>query len=278
MPRPDAREVFAAVVAVPDERIDLLQGALAIALDEEPHLDLEAERIRFDALARRGLEGLPPLAPDHVRLARLDALLFEALGIDGRGCDFGAPESSFVHHVVTRRTGLPIALAVVWVEVGRRMGLRCEGVNFPGHFLAKVALQSGDRVVDPFHRGRVVSDTELERRLSPRGGPRRPIDRSLLGAAPARQILARMLRNLKNLYLRRGDLPRAFSAVDRLLLATPDVPDDVRDRGLLCARLGGVAAARRDLERYLALRPDAPDAARVRATLAELGVARTLLN
>jgi regulator of sirC expression with transglutaminase-like and TPR domain len=278
MARLDPRDSFAHYLATPDASLDLLRGALVLALDEEPELDVEAQLGAFEGLARRALASLPPLAPEAARLARLNTLVFDELGLDGRGCDFELPESSFVHRVLQRRTGLPIALGVVWVGLGRRIGLRCAGVNFPGHFLAKVTVDGADRILDPSQRGRVLGPAELESRAAPPGAAPRPVPPELLAAAPAREILARMLRNLKLLYLRRRDLPRAFSAVDRLLLAQPDSAEDLRDRGILCGALGGHAAARRDLERYLALRPDAPDASELRGRLRELGDGAPLLN
>lgn len=162
------------------------------------------------------------------------------LGPDGAGGgDFDDPARSLLHDVPARRTGLPIALSTLWGSVGRRVGLACDGVGFPGHFLARATVDGREVFVDPFGRGQLLGVEELRARLvrAARGGPVAP---SFLAPAPARQVLARMLRNLKNLYVRRRDLPRAFAAVDRLLLATPDALEERRDRGR-AMQLGGPA-------------------------------------
>lgn len=271
-----ARLLFESLLRVPDARTDLLRVALAIAAEEDPSLDVEQAAAEVEARVAAVHAKLPPLAPETRRVAALNALVFKDLGLDGAGCDFTAPESSMLPKVLERRTGLPILLALVWVEAGRRLGLETSGVSFPGHFLAKVRLAEGDLVVDPHQQGRVLTDPELHERARKAGVPR--WDDHLLDAASPRHVAARLLRNLKNLYAKHRDFPRAFSAVDRLLVATPDSWEDVRDRGLYCEALGGLPAARKDLQRYLDARPDAHDAAAIREKLGALERGRVFLN
>ncbi len=268
-----ARAKFEALIA--ESEVDLLRAALCIAAEDDAACDLESCVAEVDALARRAL--LPPLATDTARLVRLNELLFNELGFDGAHCDFRDPASSFLPSVLERRTGLPIALSVLWMSVGQRVGLVCSGLNFPGHFLAKATIAGRDVFVDPFARGALLTETDLHERLLKNGVSGR-LDARLLEAAPARQILARMLRNLKNLHVRRGDVPQAYAAVDRMLLLTPDSADDLRDRGLLALQLSGHAAARQDLTRYLTLRPNAPDAAFVTQQLERVREKPTLMN
>jgi regulator of sirC expression with transglutaminase-like and TPR domain len=269
-----ARALFDALVQGPGEP-ELLRAALAIAAEEHPGLDVDAEAARI--LAAADGARLPAGASDEARLARLDERFYGQLGFDGERCDFSDPESSFLDSAFARRTGLPIAVATLWVELGRAAGLACEGVGFPGHFIARVRVAGEWRYVDPFLRGRRLDDEALAARVerAARGG--KPDPRWLEPSGP-RDVLARMLRNLKGLYVRGNDLPRAFSAADRLLAVTPDALDDRRDRGLIAMQLGGAALARQDLEAYLAVRAQAPDAGFVRAALLKLGRARTLAN
>lgn len=272
-----ARALFERLLSVPDDELHLVRVALAIAAEEYPALDPEKPLRELDAAADRVLRTVPVETDPFARIRRLDALAFKELALDGRGTDFDDPESSFLHAVLERGRGLPIALSVLYVHLGRRFGLDLAGVGYPGHFLVLLRAPDGDVFVDPFNRGARSTEAELAARFTQASGGR-ALEPGMLDPAPPRQIVARMLRNLKALYMRRRDLPRAFSAVDRLLVATPDVADDVRDRGLLCEQLGGVAAARSDLERYLELAPDASDGAAIRARLRTLRPSVGVLN
>ena len=274
----EARALFERLLSAPDDQLDPVQVGFAIAAEEYPALDPARPLAALERLARRVGRTLGPGATASERLVRLDTLFFRELGFDGAGCDFNDPESSFLHSVLERRRGLPIALSVLYVHLGRRLGLSCHGVAFPGHFLARVENEEGVLLVDPFHRGRLLEEAELDRRLREATAGRQRLEPWMVRAASPRAVVARMLRNLKGVYLRRRDLPRALAAVDRLLVATPDSADDVRDRAILCDKLGGHAAARRDFERYLALAPDAADAPDVRARLRALPSAPPLLN
>lgn len=278
MKQPAARDLFEQLVAVPEDELDLIRAALAIAAEEDEALDPEPWAHRIDGFAWRGLELLGDTASEDERLERLYGLFFDELGFSGEGVDFDDPASSFLHSVVERRHGLPIALSVLFVRIGRLMGLSCAGVGFPGLFLAKVTTSAGEIFVDPFHQERALTSGDLERRLAQVNSGRHQMERWMLAAAPSRQILARMLRNLKHLYLRRKDSARAFSAADRILLVEPEAWEDLRDRGLLCAALGGTEAARRDLTRYLENAPQASDTRAIRARLESLGGGATLLN
>jgi regulator of sirC expression with transglutaminase-like and TPR domain len=278
MNQAESRALFETLVSGPEDGIDVVRAALAIAAEEDPELDVEAWAHRIDGLAFRGLSDLPSTADEADRLDRLFGLFFDELGFSGKNTNFDDPASSFLNAVVDRRSGLPIALSVLFVRLGRRLGLSCAGVSFPGHFLAKVVTSEKEIFVDPFGQVRALTVADLARRLGAASGGRQKLDRWMLAAATPRETLARMLRNLKNLYTRTGDLPRAFSAVDRVLVLQPNALDDLRDRGLLCAKLGGVDAARRDLTKYLSLSRNADDASTIRATLASLEARPKLLN
>jgi len=260
------------------EPIDLARAALAIAREEYPDLD-EARYVRaLDEFAAQVTRGLPARALAERRVGRLNSVLFHELGFSGNQADYYDPKNSFLNEVIERRTGIPITLSVVYMEVGRRCGLRVDGIAFPGHFLCKVTLDEGELIVDPFHRGQLLGLAEIKRRLATALGQRARIDARILRPAPPREILARMLQNLRAIYLDKGDLPRALSCVERLLLLQPEDARVLRDRSRLYEMLGGAEAAAGDLERVLRLDPKASDVAALRARLERLRGAKPLLN
>jgi regulator of sirC expression with transglutaminase-like and TPR domain len=271
-----ARTAFAAALA--KDPVPLDEATLAIALEEYPDLDVEGVLARLDALAERvgaRVQG-PRRAASLLRALR--EVLADEEGLRGNEDAYYDPRNSFLNEVLERRLGIPISLSIVYVEVARRAGLPLQGVALPGHFLAKYVSPSGAEVfVDPFHRGEVLSADECAARFRARSGGRE-LDRRWLSAATPRQILVRMLQNLRRIYGDRKDDVRTFWVLDRILLAAPGQLAALRDRGLAAARLGGPAAAARDLEAYLSRVPDAPDAAEVRRVLAGLRDASRLPN
>jgi regulator of sirC expression with transglutaminase-like and TPR domain len=263
---------------VAQEPIDLTRACLAIAREEYPELD-EGRYLRMlDELAHSVQAGLPSGASPERRVGRLNSYLFHDLGFSGNRTDYYDPRNSFLNEVIDRRTGIPLTLCIVYMEVGRRCGLRVEGVGFPGHFLCKVHLEGGELVVDPFHRGQLLGLEEIKRRLAAAVGDQVKFDSRILRAAKPREILIRMLQNLRSVYQERNDMPRALSAVDRLLLLAPENIRGLRERAQLCEQLGGPAAAAADLEKVLELQPSAPDAAALRARVRRLRGASQYLN
>jgi len=260
------------------EPIDLARAALAIAHEEYPELD-EARYLRtMDEFAAQVMRALPAGALAERRVARLTSVLFHELGFSGNEADYYDPRNSFLNEVVDRRTGIPITLSVLYMEVARRCGLRVDGVLFPGHFLCKVSLDEGELIVDPFHRGQILGLPELKRRLETALGHEARLDRRVLRPARPREILSRMLQNLRSIYLNKRDLPRALSCVDRLLLLVPYDARVLRDRARLYEMLGGARAAAADLEHILSLDPDAADSGTLRARLERLRGSARLLN
>ena len=260
------------------EPIDLARAALAIAHEEYPELD-EARYLRtMDEFAAQVMRALPSGALAERRVARLSSVLFHELGFSGNEADYYDPRNSFLNEVVDRRTGIPITLSVLYMEVARRCGLTVDGVLFPGHFLCKVSLDEGELIVDPFHRGQILGLPELKRRLETALGHEARLDRRVLRPARPREILSRMLQNLRSIYLNKRDLPRALSCVDRLLLLVPNDARVLRDRARLYEMLGGARAAAADLEHILSLDPDAADSGTLRARLERLRGSARLLN
>jgi len=271
-----ARARFAALIE--RDPVPLDEAVLAIAEEEYPGLDVEEVLVRLDRLGQRVGERSPVPGRAASTLGALRHVLVEEEGLRGNERDYGDPRNSFLNEVLERRLGIPISLSVVWMEVARRAGLRLEGVGFPGHFLAKYASPGGLEIfVDAFHGGELLTGDECVARYRARTGGR-DLDRRYLSAVAPRQILARMLHNLKRVYVERRDDVRAYWVLDRILMLTPGQLQALRDRGLVAARLGGAAAAERDLESYLARSSSAPDAAEVRTVLAALRGRRPFVN
>ena len=278
---PDAATVrFQALIDRPDDEIDLAEGALLIAKKAYPDLDIGAYLSRIDRLAHAVSERLPPAASETDRILALNRYLFEELGFGPNVEDYYDQRNSFLNDVLERRVGIPISLSVLYIEVGRRVGLPLQGVSFPGHFLVKCKLEQGVVILDPYGSGTSLSLQDLQQRLrATRGGEvSRAIVAAMLVAADKKQILARMLRNLKAIYVEQGDHNRALSVMDWIVSVVPGDATEVRDRGLLYLQLEGFRAALRDLERYLALAPSADDAQQIRGHVVELRQTVARLN
>lgn len=260
------------LVSGPEATLDLAEAALVIAQEEYTDLHIVAYLRRLDELAETVRARSAPDAPPENIIATMNHLLFKEQGFSGNANDYYDARNSFLNEVLDRRLGIPITLSILYMEVGWRLGLPLEGISFPGHFLVKLPLKRGEVVLDPYCDGISLSEEDLRRRLLQTYGEEDadiPLER-LLTTASKKEILVRMLRNLKDSYLRTEELPKALAAVDRMLLIMPDLTDEVRDRGLLYERLECVHAALADFRRYLELKPDASDAAHIRNRIIEL--------
>ncbi len=259
----------------------LAEGALLIAREHYPDLDIDHYLARLDTLGAMLNAQVPDDADSVERILVLNRFLFEEQGFGPNEDDFADPRNSFLNEVLERRVGIPITLSIVYIEVGRRIGLALDGLSFPQHFLVKCALPEGAAVLDPFLGGASLSIEALQRRLGAlRAGhrPSRAEVSALLVGASRREILARVLRNLKAVYVGAEQYNDALVASDRLLMLTPTSAPEVRDRGWLYHRLDCFRAALADYRRYLELAPLAPDAEEVRARVIELEVLAARVN
>jgi regulator of sirC expression with transglutaminase-like and TPR domain len=264
-----------------DDDLPLLDTALLIARDEYPDLDAGAYAAAIQAYADEVKPKLGADADLPATLTTINRYLFEELGFAGNTSQYDDPRNSYLNEVFDRKLGIPISLAVVQIELMRRLGLPLDGISFPGHFLVRLPVDDGILVMDPYNKGRPVSADELKERASPHLGGRPPDDVQLieiLAPATHRTILTRMLRNLNGLYQQAQDWERVARTSDRLLKLAPDSPDALRDRGLAYRELGYTLGAREDLGRYLQKLPTADDAEAVRSTLIDLGGAKSRLN
>jgi regulator of sirC expression with transglutaminase-like and TPR domain len=265
-----ARERFKELVSGSEEDLNLAEAALLIAQEEQPELDIAAYLGRLDALAasvRSRLSEAPSFA-DIIQA--LNTVLFQEEGLAGNQTDYHDPRNSFLNEVLDRKLGIPITLSLVYIEVGKRLGVPLVGVGFPGHFVVKYEGPDGETVLDPFQGGSTVSQEQMEDKLRTMYGPQNPFIAQLpklLAPVGKKDILLRMLRNLKQIYTQKEDFERALSVVERILLVAPDHPVEVRDRGAIHHRMGHQQLAVRDFQRYLQLAPKADDAKAVRAVM-----------
>lgn len=263
-----ARRRFTELAATPDSRIDVAEAALVIAQEEYPSLEIGIYLRRLDELADAARVAVRSSMPPAEQVQRLNQFLFNECGFSGNHEDYYDPRNSFLNDVLDRRTGIPISLSLVYSEVAQRVGLPVFGVSFPGHFLVKYVGDS-DIIIDPFF-ATIISTAECAQRLRGIYGRRARFKDRMLRPATPREILARLLSNLKQIYVDAGDFLRALSCVDRILMLTPNVPREIRDRGILYQRLECYAAALRDFEHYLQLAPDDRAAPLIRDTLPDL--------
>ena len=264
-----------------DEALPLLPTALLIARDEYPALDPH----HYDATVQTHVEHLraevDTLPSPALKMAAVNRHLFDELGYSGDHDEYYDPRNSYLNQVFERRRGNPISLALVQMEVARRLGIALDGVSFPGHFLVRLPMDDGVLVMDPFNGGRPLGVDELRERASSHLGGQAPDDQVLaqiLDPAPSRAILMRMLRNLQGVYAEAGQWDRAARSADRVLKLAPEQDDALRDRGLAYLKLDYLAGARRDLGRYLARNPGADDAQPLRELLVDLGGPRLRLH
>ncbi|MDJ0871365.1 MAG: tetratricopeptide repeat protein [Gammaproteobacteria bacterium] len=265
---------FNEIVAVSEPELNLAEAALAIATFEYPEMDTVGYLTRLDEMAENIRAELDVGSPDPLdMLGELNRYLYSHLGFSGNLTDYFDPRNSFLNDVLDRRLGNPISLSLVHMEVGRRLGLPVEGVSFPGHFLVKMDVDGGAVIMDPFLQGTSLSLDELARRAESvfdADTPVRELLPQLLENASKKDILVRMLRNLKSIYQERQDYERLIHVVDMMLSVNPDLPRETRDRARVYQALDHHYAAIRDYRRYLQLAPQADDAEEVRELLVGL--------
>lgn len=275
---PTALQYFASLVAE-DEGFALLEAAISVAQDEVPGLDAQAVLAQVDALAQRLERRVPADAVVLQKLRFLNRFFFQDLGFAGNVNDYYDRRNSYVHEVLATRRGIPITLALIYMELAAHIGLHARGVSFPGHFLVKLRAGQGEVVIDPMS-GRSLSRDELEERLAPyrrarglTGEFEAPLG-LFLQAAPPREVIARLLRNLKELHGEAQDWLRLLAVCERLVVLLPQDIEQRRDRGLALAALGRVEDAAQDLQAYLQQQPEADDADAVRERLRALAAGR----
>ena len=260
----DQYKDFRQAVQRPEKSIDLGRAALAMAASDYPDLDIAGYLSRIDELAAMVAARLGADADVYQSIAALNVVLFKEHGFRGNREHYFDPRNSFLNEVLDRRTGIPISLSVLYIEVAQKIGVALQGVGFPGHFLVKVLGGREDIVLDPFNQGEIVSQRRLETMLERLYDGKIAFDPVLVQPVGKKQILRRMLNNLKLIYARQNDWIKGLTVVERLVVLDPGSGEDIRDRGLICLQLERFKQAQEDLESYLRLVPHAADADAVR--------------
>lgn len=260
---------FAALVApgMQDEDIDLLRAALTYARSEYPDLDVERYVGRVGALAERVRQQVGESLEAGAVLAALNKVLFEEDGFRGNRDDYYDPRNSYLNDVLDRKTGIPITLSVVYMEVARRVGLLVFGVGMPGHFLLKHYDIDGQQTfIDPFHSGRQLTAAECQVRMEEVYQGQLQPQPEFTNTVGKRQMLTRMLNNLRSVYISSRNFEKALGIVDFILAIHPGSPEDLRQRALLRYNEGMLRLAAEDLDEYVRMAPEASDAEEMRQT------------
>ena len=260
------------IVSGPDEKISLAEAALLIAGHEYPDLAVTAYLSRIEELAHMLRMRIGEEAGAIERIAELNQFLFGDLGFAANNENYYDPRNSFLNEVLERRTGIPITLSVIYMELGRKIGLPLQGVSFPGHFLVKCAVPDGTVVLDPYSGGISLGLRDLQKRLRDvRGGEvSRAIVAELLVSASNKEIVVRLLRNLKAIYLREQELHKVLPIMDWIIATLPDETLERRDRGMVYMELECFRPALGDLEAYLQQSPSADDSSDIRERVVKL--------
>ena len=276
-----AAEHWQRIAAAPDPQVDLAEAALVIAAGEYQQLDINGYLERIEDIAAQFRRRLRQDIPPTETILALNHYLFDELGFAGNSAEFYDPRNSFLNDVIDRKLGIPITLSILYIEIGRRAGLKLRGVSFPGSFLVKCQVRGGAIVLDPYAGGASLSVEDMRQRLRTL---RNGIDiapeaiKSMISAASNKEILARILRNLKGIYLNQNEMMKALSAVDRIIAVAPGAASEYRDRGRIYLELECFRAALADFRHYLVLEPRADDVDAVMQQVSELQQAASRLN
>lgn len=271
-----SRRILVELTRADNRRVDLAQAALLIAQEDYADLEIRPYLTRLDDLAARTAGAIEGVAPRDAAAA-LTAHVFGTEGFRGNEETYYDPRNSYLNEVLDRRLGIPITLAVVAMEVARRLSVPLEGVGLPGHFILRSPAHA-ELMFDPFNGGRLVSLDECQEIVSSASEGALDLEHEHLRAATKLEILVRILRNLKSAYLQGSDLPRALAAVERIMILDPQDFSEIRERGLILAKMGLATKALVDLETYLRLDPDAIDSDEIWEQVRTIREARSMLS
>jgi regulator of sirC expression with transglutaminase-like and TPR domain len=270
------RRLLAEELARSEPELDLARAALLISKEEYPQLSVDLYIARLDQVAEEVRDRLADETAPLVILTEVLHTLYERRKFDGNRAAYYDPRNSFLNDVLDRGLGIPLTLGIVLLEIGWRLDLPLEGVNFPGHFLVRYRGDELSLLIDAFDQGRIRFEDEAQELLDQLYGGTVRLQPRFVRAASKRDMLLRMLTNLKGLYLRVDDDERALAAVERLLMITPTAPAESRSRGVLLARMGRHEEAAKQLEAYLRVAPGADDVGRVEEIVRDLRAGRDI--
>jgi regulator of sirC expression with transglutaminase-like and TPR domain len=266
------------LAALPDHSIGLADAALTIARSEYPDLDSSRYVEQLNNMAAKLRPRIEKVLSPGRRIDEMNRLLFEEERFQGNHSHYYDPRNSFLNEVLDRRLGIPITLSIVYIEVGRRAELPFYGIGFPGHFLVGLLTEGGRMFIDPFNNGRVLSEDHCRSMLRGQAAVSRAFSLTALDPAWPKQILIRLLRNLKAVYLHMAEEIKALRMIEWILILDPHSVPELRDRGFLYEAIGDAQGAIKDLERYLELVPRADDEEHIRAAIARLRTTRSTVH
>jgi regulator of sirC expression with transglutaminase-like and TPR domain len=273
-----SRKTFHQLVTLPDSAIPLAEAALLMACEEYPQLEISPYVDKLDQMAQVAQELLRSDNSPVQTIETINGVLFETFGFRGNTEDYYDPRNSFFNDVLDRRIGIPITLSTVYLEVARRLNFPVVGVGMPGHFIVKYADRKEEFFLDPFNRGEILTHEECRERIQEKYGDSVEFNERFLARVTNRQILWRMLNNLKDIYLKAHAFDKGLSIVDMMLMVEPEDVAQFRDRGLLRLQLRQFEGAAKDLEHYIRNSPNAQDREEVENHLKELKRIRAMMN
>ena len=273
-----SRQTFQQLVTLPDSAIPLAEAALILACEEYPQLEISPYLDMLDNVAGIAQQRFDPADSPVERIGKINTVLFETLGFRGATEDYYDPRNSFFNDVLDRRVGIPITLSAVYMEVSRRLNFPIVGVGMPGHFIVKYSNRQEEFFLDPFNRGEILTRDDCRNRLFERYGNSIEFNERLLSRVTNRQILWRMLNNLKEIYLKAHAFDKGLAIVDMMLMVDPEEIPQFRDRGLLRLQLRQFGGAVRDLEYYLRHSAGADDREEIENHLKDLRRIRAMMN
>ncbi|HMV48802.1 MAG TPA: transglutaminase-like domain-containing protein [Blastocatellia bacterium] len=265
MTKEEARAQFQELISRRDSMLELDRAALLIAAEEYPQLEVEHYLRQLDAFAEAAKVGND--SSPYYRIQRINQVLFDELGFHGNAGNYYDARNSFLNEVMERRTGIPITLSVIYLEVARRMGINLFGVGMPGHFLVKYSDEEEEIFIDPFHNGRILTVDQCREMIFKMYEGKMEFQLAFLRAVTKKQILTRMLQNLKGVYARALAHHKTLSVIERVLLITPASATELRDRGLVFWGMKLYVQAQADLEEYLRRNPAAEDSEEIKKRL-----------
>ncbi|NJK53682.1 MAG: tetratricopeptide repeat protein [Leptolyngbyaceae cyanobacterium SU_3_3] len=266
-----ARQQFYQEIHQPDEYIILEKAALYIAQEEYPKLEVDSYLQVLDEIAEAIRERLPSELYPLKTLQTINQYLYTDLKFIGNTTDYYDPRNSFLNDVLDRRTGIPITLSVVYLAIAQRISFPMIGIGMPGHFLIRPDQEDMSIFVDPFHQGEILFSQDCQERLNQLFGEPVKMKPHFLEAVANRQVLARILTNLKAIYIYQNKIEKVLAAIERILMLFPEAAFELRDRGIIYFRTNRWIEARQDLERYLELQPMAEDRDTIRQVLKRIG-------
>jgi regulator of sirC expression with transglutaminase-like and TPR domain len=273
-----SRKTFQQLVTLPDSAIPLAEASLILACEEYPQLEISPYLDMLDKIAETAAQKLMPADSPTETIRKINTVLFEIFEFRGATDDYYDPRNSFFNDVLDRRIGIPITLSTVYMEVARRLNFPIVGVGMPGHFIVKYSNRMEEFFLDPFNRGEILTRDDCRNRIHERYGDSVEFTDQMLGRVTHRQILWRMLNNLKEIYLKAHAFDKGLAIVDMMLMVDPEEILQFRDRGLLRLQLRQFAGASRDLEHYVRHAPAADDREEIERHLKELRRIRASMN